>query len=234
MLGRLRASRCDPVRSDPGVHMHARETPMAQQNTSDRSGSFSFLRPGSGLFDTFFPAIQIAFTTGQLSREQAERQAYDAFCVVVAGAGGRSNRLLASQRSFQHDVLTRFEDRKLAERYDPSLGVTPRSFIRGVAGMMLREQRSRVLPRSICQSRTDDRVSSVEDTASVREISRIVMDELMQDLPPAQQVAIFVKYSDVSMLRQSGTHKTGIESVRRCRAIARLRIRLAQRGITEF
>lgn len=116
---------------------------MAQSRTvSTEKNTFRVLRPGSSEFRTFFPDFHSKHLSGELGAYAAEAKAYQEFCSWVESIALKGYRIACSE-DFQHDVLVRFEDAKLAERFDPSLGSTPRAYVRGVSILMAKERRCR-------------------------------------------------------------------------------------------
>lgn len=116
---------------------------MAQSKAvSADKNSFRVLRPGTREFMTFFPYHHSRHESGELTSDAAAAEAYQQFrgwIESIAQAGHR----VAKSEDFQHNVLVRFEDAKLAERFDPSLGSTPRAYVRGVSVLMAKERRCR-------------------------------------------------------------------------------------------
>lgn len=199
--------------------------------------TFEFLRPGSEPFARLFPRTQTQFEQGRCSAETARRQAYDEFCRCVASALGRSRsrRSVGSMADFQHDVLVRFEEKKLAERFDPVLGKNPRAYVAGVAAMMIRERsRGRPAPASLSgEEAIGAAAPGAERQVSVREVAGIAA-RMLDRLTPAQRRAILKKYGGVPMTQKTTHGEAPRECVRRNRGLTKLRELLKERGITEY
>lgn len=208
-----------------------------QHGSANPSETFQVLRPKSPEFQIFFPDIYKEHMTGQLSEAAAEDRGYHRFRGWVSSIANTGNAYHAVARSedFQHNVLVRFEENKLAERYIPSLGKGPMAYVRGIAKLMVKEHhRKRALPQTLNDSydAADLRALDPSYPASVSEVGGVAM-QMVQGLPPVQQEAILKKYGPSTVHTPDGS-TAARESVRRFRGIAQLRAWLGESGITEF